>query len=412
MNATKINSFASYFGVEFDSTPWNYGSSDTDWQLVDMIGVEYDPARGASEEDIQKWNEFLHQMTQDDVKLLFSKGLRKTMAVDSIGKPGTNDQNASNGFEWAFGYQNSSDSKYNPDAGFMHAFDPDSAKAYSTGYPCEGIRAAMFNDEMAYLVGQAMGEDALWTGASGLYGFGLGMQRNPYHGRAGEFYSDDSYLTGRTGGYETKGAQSKGLYVYNKHFVLNDQDTKRTSYKAWLNEQTMRQIYLRPFEMAVEIGDAMNVMISFNKIGNAWGGSSYNLMERWLHGEAGMAGFAISDYSRAAAENLGYGILAGSSLLDGDNSSGLSVGSDARYDNRVMDAAKRILYTVANSNAMNMIGDTAETYSYDPLWYQVRDGVVPPAKTAVEVLFWISLAFVVGTTTWKLVDKYVFKKDE
>lgn len=71
-------------------------------------------------------------------------------------------------------------------------------------------------------MGQAIGEDGLWAGASGLYGFGLGLHRNPYHGRVGEYYSEDPYLTGVIGGYESLGAQSKGLYVYNKHFVLND----------------------------------------------------------------------------------------------------------------------------------------------------------------------------------------------
>lgn len=99
----------------------------------------------------------------------------------------------------------------------MNRFDSDAADiAYPTGYPCEGICAATFNDEIAYLVGQTMGEDALCGGVSGLYGFGLGMQRNPYHGRYGEFNSDYSFLTGSIGGYEIKGAQSKGLYVYNK----------------------------------------------------------------------------------------------------------------------------------------------------------------------------------------------------
>lgn len=412
LNVTQIQNFIDYYGVDADDTAYTFGWSNTEWKLVDLIGVEYDPARGASDEDVRKWNELLGQMTKTDFETLFSAGLRKTIAVESIGKPATNDQNASNGFEWAFGRQGSTDTKYAADAGFTHAFDPNAKIAYPTGYPCEGIIAASFNNEIAYLCGQAIGEDALWSGTAGLYGFGLGLQRNPYHGRAGEFYSDDSFLTGMMGGYETLGAQSKGLYVYNKHFVLNDQDTNRTSYKSWLDEQTFRQIYLRPFEMAIEIGDAMNVMIAFNKIGDCWAGSNYNLMTRWLRGEAGMAGFAISDWSRAAGENLGYGMLAGACLLDGNNSYGLSAGVDARYDNVLAEAATRILYTVANSNAMNMIGDTTVTYSYPPAWYASRDAVIPAVSTTVYVLFGLSLAFVIGTTTWKLLDRYVFKKED
>ncbi len=416
-DATEITAYEKYFGIDFDDTDYTFEWSNTQHKLIDLIGVEYDPARGASEEDINKWNELVGQLTRDEIVDLFSNGLRKTRSIDSIGKPGTNDQNASNGFEWAFGYQDSTGSKYASDAGFMHAFDSSAKIAYPTGYPCEGIIAASFNNYVAYLCGQAIGEDALWSGASGLYGFGLGLQRNPYHGRVGEFYSDDSFLTGMIGGYETLGAQSKGLYVYNKHFVLNDQDTNRGSYKAWIDEQTFRQIYLRPFEMAIEIGDAMNVMIAFNRLGNDWTGNNYNLMTRWLRGEAGMAGFAISDWYSSPGENLGVGMLAGVCLLDGnlgtgDNSDVKGSLGDARYDNRVVEAVTRILYTVANSNAMNMIGDTTETYTYPPAWYASRDAIMPAVSTTVYVLFGLSCAFVLGTTTWKLVDRYVFKKED
>lgn len=405
IDSSKINSFESYYQVEFDDKNYTFGWSDTEWQLVDLIGVEYDPARGASEEDVKKWSELVGQMSREDFDRLFSQGLRKTLSVESIGKPGTNDQNASNGFEWAFGKGDGDRSGdftvKNASYGFMNKFYPDSDIAYPTGYPCEGIRAATFNNYIAELIGKAMGEDALWSGTSGIYGFGLGLQRNPYHGRAGEFYSDDPFLTGMIGGYETKGAQEKGLYVYNKHFVLNDQDTERNSYRAWLREQTFRQVYLRPFEMAIEIGDAMNVMIAFNELGDAWTGSSYNLMTRWLRGEAGMAGFALSDYAPAEGENIGYGMLAGACLLDGDVNSGYSAGVDARYDNRLVEAAIRILYTVANSNAMNFWGDDTKTYSFDPYWFDTRDTII----VVTIVLFAISAVAVVGTTAFGIFKK-------
>ena len=274
--------------------------------------------------------QFVGQMSSDDMATLFSNGRRRTVAVPSIGKPATSDENASNGFEWIYALGKDSSTNY----GFRNKFNSDAKNCYPTGYPCESTVGATFNIELAYLVGQALGEDALWSGASGLYGFGLGMQRNPYHGRTGEYYSDDPFLTGIMGGYASKGAQEKGLYVYNKHFVLNDQETNRGGFSAWLDEQTFRQIYLRPFEMAIEIGDAMNVMIAFNKLGSAWTGSSYNLMTRWLRGEAGMAGFAVSDWAPSDGEQLGYGILAGSNLLDGP-AAGYSAGCDARYDNRL-----------------------------------------------------------------------------
>lgn len=418
ISSSDMDVFESYYnaGGDFDTTDYVFGWSSTQWQLVDMIGVEYDPARGASEEDVRKWKEIVGQMSRPDIDRLFSKGLRKTLSIESIGKPGTNDQNASNGLEWAFGLGNGDlngdfEGK-NADYGFRSKFDSASKIAYPTGYPCEGIVAATFNNDIAYLVGQAIGEDALWSGCSGLYGFGLGLQRNPYHGRGGEFYSDDSFLTGMMGGMSTLGAQSKGLYVYNKHFVLNDQETNRTGYSSWLDEQTFRQIYLRPFEMAIEIGDAMNVMIAFNKLGGAWTGSNYNLMTRWLRGEAGMAGFSISDYAPAGGENIGYGVLAGVCLLDGNCNDGYSAGVDARYDNRLAEAATRMLYTVANSNAMNFWGDDTKTYSFDALWLKGRDAFIKGGGTAIYVVFALSAAFVLGTAVWGvLVDKGVLKEN-
>lgn len=405
LNSAKIDKFEQYYNVDFNDAAYTFGWSDTDYQLADLIGVEYDPARGASDADVQKWRQFVGQMSANDMKTLFSNGRRRTVAVPSIGKPATSDENASNGFEWLFAVGKDSSTNY----GYRNKFDDKAKTCYPTGYPCESTVGATFNYELAYLVGQALGEDALWTGASGLYGFGLGMQRNPYHGRTGEYYSDDPYLTGIMGGYATKGAQEKGLYVYNKHFVLNDQETNRGGFSAWLDEQTFRQIYLRPFEMAIEIGDAMNVMIAFNKLGSAWTGSHYNLMERWLHGEAGMAGFAVSDWAPSDGEQLGYGILAGSDLLDGP-AEGYSAGVDARYDNRLVDAAIQILYTTANSNVMNFIGDDVKIYTFDPLWYATRDALVQPISITVYVLFGLSAAFALGVTAWKVVVDILAKK--
>lgn len=405
LNSAKIDKFEEYYGTQFDTEAFTFGNSITDYQLADLIGVEYDPARGASEDDVRKWMQFVGQMSSDDMATLFSNGRRRTVAVPSIGKPATSDENASNGFEWIYALGKDSSTNY----GFRNKFNSDAKNCYPTGYPCESTVGATFNIELAYLVGQALGEDALWSGASGLYGFGLGMHRNPYHGRTGEYYSDDPFLTGIMGGYASKGAQEKGLYVYNKHFVLNDQETNRGGFSAWLDEQTFRQIYLRPFEMAIEIGDAMNVMIAFNKLGSAWTGSSYNLMTRWLRGEAGMAGFAVSDWAPSDGEQLGYGILAGSNLLDGP-AAGYSAGCDARYDNRLVEAAIQILYTTANSNVMNFIGDDVRIYTYDPLWYATRDAVVPPVTITVYVLFALSAAFVVGTTAWGVVAEFMSKK--
>lgn len=356
-------------------------------QLYQMRGVDYnDP----------QWEAFLDQLTWEESVQLVSKGLRHTEAIDSIGKPYTNDVNASNAISWMFDMSVKGGAGTS-NVGFSYHFDsaPAVRQQNPTGYPCEGVIAATFNNDIAYAVGQAIGEDGLWTGASGLYGFGLGLHRNPYHGRSGEYYSDDPFLAGMIGGYETKGAQSKGMYVYNKHFVLNDQETSRTGYRAWLNEQTMREVYLRPFELAIEVGNAMNVMSSFNRVGSAWSGNNYNLMTEWLRGEADMAGFIVTDYYKSGGMNMTFGLLAGTDLPDGSEGAGtFNEHKDMPvYAQGVRRSAHRILYTVANSNAMNFIGEGTTQWTEPAKWPEKFEaGVI-----SIYVVFGISAAFMLAS---------------
>lgn len=410
-NATNAKNYYADAVAELPDEYPSYGqhrdeNGNAEVKLVEMRGVEYQDGRGATEEDKAKWEYFLDQLTWEETCTIVGKGLRHTEAIESISKPYTFDVNASNGISWKYNMTESGKTS----SGFATRFDGENVNYYPTGYPCEGIIAASFNTDVAYAVGQAIGEDALWSGASGLYGFGLGLHRNPYHGRAGEYYSDDPYLAGVTGGYSSLGAQSKGLYVYNKHFVLNDQETNRTSYNTWLTEQTLRQIYIRPFEIAIEIGDAMNVMNSFNNVGTYWSGNSYNLMTKCLRGELGMRGFAVTDWYKSGGMNMTYGILAGTDLPDGSDTSvanyGPSVGGYGFYAQAVRRSAQRILYTVANSNAMNFYGEGTLTIVHDPAWYSVRDGII----TAITVLFALSAAFAVATTGWNFYGEIKAKK--
>ena len=358
-----------YFGDEYPK----YGvTKDKVIQLSEMIGVEYEDSRGATEESKAKWETFLDQLTREETCKLVGSGLRKTEAIERIGKPQTNDVNASNAISWKFDMSIDGGQGLKS-VGFADKFDSGDRNHNPTGYPCEGIIAATFNNDLSYAVGQAIGEDGLWSGASGLYGFGLGLHRNPYHGRAGEYYSEDPYLTGVIGGYESLGAQSKGLYVYNKHFILNDQETSRTSYNTWLTEQTMRETYIRPFELAIEIGDAMNVMNSFNNIGSGWSGNNFNLMTKCLRGELGMRGFAATDFYPSGGMNLTYGALAGTDLPNGNavnqiSSFGPQNGQYGFLAQAYRQSARRILYTVANSNAMNFIGSDTKIIVHEPGW--------------------------------------------
>lgn len=409
-------------GGDFSNSKTNYPYYSDDYPtydkvlddklvLSDMIGVEYDENRGATADDIKKWKDFLDQLSWDETIKLVATGRRCTAAIDSIAKPYTNDVNASNGISWKFD-MGLNDGNANRNTGFSARYDDANRNYYPVGYPCEGIIAATFNVDIAYVVGQSIGEDALWSGASGLYGFGLNLQRNPYHGRVGEYYSDDSYLTGVIAGWSSKGAQSKGLYVYNKHFVLNDQETGRSSYATWITEQALRQVHLRPFEIAIEIGDSMNVMTAFNRIGSCWVGNSYNLMTKCLRGELGMRGFAVTDWYKSTGMNMTNGLLAGNDLPDG-YATGEFTGKDPTtggYGNLAQAmrvSAQRILYTVANSNAMNFFGEGTMIISHDPAWFKVRDNAV----LAIIIISAVEFACVIGTTVWVEVEKYLRRKN-
>ena len=349
----------------------------TEIQLYDMIGVEFDPNRGATEEEIQLWSDFMDQLTWSELADLTGHGRRLTYGLSSIGKPQTNDVNASNGISWKYD-MSLNDNGANGNIGLSSRFASEAERNfYPVGYPCEGIIGATFNVDLAYAVGQSMGEDALWSGASGLYGFGLGLHRNPYHGRSGEYYSDDPFLTGVIAGYESAGAQSKGLYVYNKHFVLNDQETGRSSYNTWLREQAMRETYLRTFEIAIEIGDAMCVMTSFNSIGTYWSGCDYSLMTVALRDEMGMAGFAVTDWYKSSKMNMTYSAIAGQDLPDGTDDGAIeALGGIGYYEQAIRRNAQRLLYTVANSNAMNFIGEGVWIETIPPKWLNYRNYIL------------------------------------
>lgn len=188
------------------------------------------------------------------------------------------------------------------------------------------------------------------------------------------------------------------MYVYNKHFILNDQETNRTGYNTWLSEQAMRETYLRPFELAIEIGDAMCVMNSFNRVGTYWSGNNYNLMTKCLRKELGMRGFAVTDYWRSGGMNLTYGLLAGTDLPDGTGAEseispfGPEEGKHGYYAQAARRAAQRILYTVANSNAMNFIGEDTRIIVHDPAWFAVRDNII----LASEIVFACGAVFFAG----------------
>ena len=343
-------------GIEFPTMGEN-----ADLQLINMMDFDYDDPM---------WDTFMDQLTFDQMAVITCTGLRETAAVQEIGKPYTVDHNGPSGVTQKYAYLESGN-------GYAVVENDPDKNTKGTCYPCNGIVAATFNDQLVREVGELIGEDAMWAGYAGLYGTGLNIHRSPYSGRVFEYYSEDGMLTGLIDTAATRGIQSKGVYVYNKHFVLNDQEENRAGIGTWCNEQALREIYLRAFELPIVNADAKCVMTAYNRLGAQWSGAYYNLLTGWLRGEAGMSGFAVSDmydYSYMVGANE---IAAGNDIPDGELlTNGYSLkpyaqggaAENAAVVQAMRESSKRVLYTVLHSRGMDGISSNMKVVSVTPWW--------------------------------------------
>ncbi|MBR4429304.1 MAG: glycoside hydrolase family 3 protein, partial [Clostridia bacterium] len=247
--------------------------------------------------------------------------------------------------------------------------------AENVSFPSEGIWAASFNRDLLRKVGDALAEDALNVGVTGMYLPGVNIHRTPFGGRAHEYFSEDPYLSAEAVASEVQGVQAKGVIPYVKHFVFNDQEDSRIGIGIWLNEQSAREIYLKPFEAAVapSKGNAHGVMSSFNRAGCVWTSASRAIMEDILRGEFGFDGVVLTDMALGQNAYMSYdAFLAGTDLfLD-------PTGNQAQFDGyadspafrqAVRQAARRYLYVIANfSAAMNGFSSGSKIVPVMPWW--------------------------------------------
>lgn len=347
-----INPYQSYKGTENSTAEMPTMGADNGMTLGMMIGKAYDDP---------DWEKLLDQATFAEMAELVGKGYHNTAMMQSVSKPATVDDNGPQGFTQTL----------------------TGVSTCHCAYSDENIMAATFNLELMEEVGRCIGNDMLDLGAAGLYGPAMNIHRTAYSGRNFEYYSEDPFLSGKIAAAEVQGIQSKGVYVYIKHFALNDTESKCRCIATFASEQAIRELYLKSFEMAVTEGGAKCVMNAFARIGGIWSGAHKGLQTNILRGEWGLTGFNLTDFSGNAAF-ANYGIT----MKSFDVAQGLLAGSDSwdssaqqwtdelihLYQNdpdivqAMRQAAHRILYTVANSNAMN--GFTAETkiVAVTPWW--------------------------------------------
>jgi beta-glucosidase len=246
-------------------------------------------------------------------------------------------------------------------------------------YASPALVAATWNSELAYEQGKMIGNEGIWGNDrgdqapySGWYAPAVNIHRSPFSGRNWEYYSEDGFLSGKMAAKVIIGAKEKGVYTYIKHFAVNDQETDRDSngLLTWLDEQTMREIYLKPFEIAVKEGQTTAVMSSFNRLGTVWAGGSYELLTEVLRHEWGFEGMVITDYNVYNHMPADQMIRAGGdlNLIQDKRPTTSTEALTSTQISLMRQASKNILYTVANSNAMNGLGANATIHYLLPRW--------------------------------------------
>ena len=253
--------------------PNNYNNADdvmpttgaqNNIQLVQMRGLDYDDPQ---------WDTFLDQLTVSEMSELIAMGGYQTAPINSIGKVQTYDCDGPASINNNFTQQG------------------------SIGFAGTVMMASTWNTDTVYKFGASIGRMADDLDVSGWYAPAMNIHRSAFSGRNFEYYSEDGVLSGKLAAQAVQGAESHGVYSYIKHYALNDQETNRnTMLCTWANEQSIREIYLKPFELAVKEGGADAVMSSFNYIGTEWAGASNALCNTVLRDEWGFVGMVLTDY--------------------------------------------------------------------------------------------------------------------
>ena len=364
--------FTRYDGSKADSVEMPTLGADNGLALVSMIGADYDDPQ---------WDTLLDQLTFNEMVNTITLGFHNTAAVESIGKTRTKDENGPQGLTAAL-----------------------TGGASAMCYTSEDVMAATFNVDLINDVGRCIGEDCLAMGYSGLYGPGINMHRTAYSGRNFEYYASDPFIAGTICAAEVNGIQSKGVYVYLKHVALNDSESSRRGVNTWLNEQAAREIYLEVADKAITDGGAWSVMTGFNRWGAYWCGAYDNLLTGFLRGELGMRGMIITDYSGSSKYmDLADGLIAGSDIWDSPDPT-IHTTLAPKYENdayivtEMRESMHKILYTVANSNAMNGWSSADRLKVITPWW-----------KTALYALDTV-LAVLTVLCIWRLVVAIKRKK--
>lgn len=315
------------------------------------------------------WDRLLDQMTADEQAYIIVNSYHWIHGAESVYLPESRQENGPVGITRRM--DTSDDPIWTSLPNDKTMKGSDGTSWVWVAYPCAGIIAASFNNEVAKDIGEHKSEDMLYTGYNGIYGPGVNIHRSPYGGRAFEYPSEDPFLAGMIEAYECMGIESKGCLAYAKHYALNDMETNRVNLGVWSNEQASREIYLRAFEIVFTVGKASATMNSFTRIGMVWSGASYAMMTTILRDEWGYDGLVISDWDTdGSAMSKIDGVLAGTDTFDGNKLQGelLKYKDNAAVAQAMRTAVKRVIYNVVRTHAMNGMSLNSRIVKVTPWW--------------------------------------------
>ena len=318
---------------------------ENDYRLVMFRNEDYDS---------ELWDILLDQMSLEEQVLLNVYGSLSTRAVDSIGLPQTADYDGPMGLR-----------KYTQNGGTAQLC-----------FASAVVQGATMNISLVERLGQMFGEEMLHADYQVVYAPACNIHRSAFSARNSEYYSEDGVLNGLMAAACVRGGQSKGGLLTVKHFALNDQDYNRYAVGVWCNEQAAREVYIRPFELAVREGSALAMMTSYNRTGVLWSGGNYNLLTNIVRGEWGFEGAIFSDAwssSKVGAMNYIDGLMAGNDVeFTSGTMSSLSKYLDSNTVRmRLRESAKHTLYAMSRSNTMNGLKSDSEIIHITPWWQYV-----------------------------------------
>lgn len=358
-----------------DTSDIVWGSSNTSYKLVELIGKDYDDPI---------WDELLSQITLAEACNFIQAAGNDWEAISSIEL--AVGINADGPIGIAGDQRGGYAGTWSDDESFKEYYVPETdeyANYCCNTFPTPPVVASTFNLELAEAEGKIFGNDSLWHNIPIIFAPGANIIRTPYNGRNLAYYSEDGVLTALIASDFCNGASTYGAQIVVKHFAFNEQESGRAGIATFMNEQGAREIMLRAFRTMCEKNTSSGLMTAFNRIGCAWGGASSELQLNVLHEEWEYRGLLVTDMVSGGTysymnwwDNIAKGgglLLAESSTYSASRFGSLEpskVSGNRAMQSAMKEIMHQSLYQIVNSNQMNNLSINTTIVEYLN-WWQV-----------------------------------------